>query len=157
MLTALAALLVTIAVMLLALRWLGRMQGVPRGTGRGGELQLLERLATGPRQGVGLLRVGERVLIVGLADEISVLGELSPDESGRVLDDTRMPARPATPTWLGGIGLVLAFVVLPVAMQAQVVTAPPPAVPTGAAAGPTTPIVQGPGVPSIDLRVGSGD
>ena len=81
MLPALAALLVTIGVMLLALRWLGRLHGMSATSHRGGSLQLLERIATGPRQAIGLVRVGERVLVVGLADEISLLGEV--DEATR--------------------------------------------------------------------------
>ncbi len=157
MLTALAALLVTIAVMLLALRWLGRMQGVPRGTGRGGELQLLERVATGPRQGIGLLRVGERVLIVGLGDDISLIGELSEGESGRVLEESRVTTRAMSPNWLARIGLMMALVALPAAMQAQVVTSPQPVPAANPAVGAAGPVVNGPGVPSIDLRVGSGD
>lgn len=157
MLTALAALLVTIAVMLLALRWLGRMQGVTPATSRGRELQLLERVATGPRQGVGLLRVGDRVLIVGLADQVSLLGELDQVDSERVLQDSRSNGS-TNGTWLGRIGLMIALMVMPAAASAQVVTAPPPAAQSAAVSGgPQAPVVRGPGVPSVDLRVGSGD
>jgi len=157
MLTALAALLVTIAVMLLALRWLGRMQGVTPATARGRELQLLERVATGPRQGVGLVRAGDRVLIVGLADQISLLGELNPIESERVLQESRSTST-ISGNWLTRVGLMVALMIAPVAAGAQVVTAPPPAAQSGAVTpGPQVPVVRGPGAPTVDLRVGSGD
>ena len=161
MFAAFTALLVTVGVMLVALRLLGRMQGVSGRGVSGGALQLLDRVSTGPRQGVVLLRAGERVLVVGVGESHALLAELSGADRDAALASQRS-ARPGTrPAWLSRIGLLLALTVLPVVAHAQVVTAPAPAtqqqVPAAKkkAAGVTKPTVQGPIAPSVDLRVGT--
>ena len=158
MLGAIAALLITIGVMALALRWLGRWQGVSIGAPRRGSLQLLDRMSTGPRQGIGLVRVADRVLIVGMADQVTVLGELEGSERDRLLEAARNDAvRPTARAWRGRIGLMVALLAMPVVAPAQVVTAPVPASQGAAVRGVTAPVVNGPTAPTVDLRVGRGD
>ncbi|HET9064832.1 MAG TPA: flagellar type III secretion system pore protein FliP [Gemmatimonadales bacterium] len=168
MLGALAALLVTIGVMMVVLRWLGRLHGINRGGERTGTLQLLDRVATGPRQGIGLVRVGERVLIVGMGEELSLLGEIE----GPAREDLLRTASPrdgtparGLPHWLGRFGLLLALAVglalAPVVVAAQVVTAPPPtaqaATPAATPGGLQGPSITPPIAPSVDLRLGDGE
>jgi flagellar biosynthetic protein FliP len=161
MLGAIAALAITIGVMALAFRWLGRLHGVAGGGARTGALQVLDRVATGPRQGIGLVRVADRVLIVGMADQVTLLGELDGAERDQVLATSGRTAA----TWstsagslFGRFGLVLALIGGPAALSAQVVTAPPPAAqPAIGAGGLSGPVVNGPTAPTVDLRVGRGD
>jgi flagellar biosynthetic protein FliP len=157
MLTAVAALLVTVGVMLVALRLLGRLQGVPSGDRRQGALEVLSRVGTGPRQGVVLLRVADRVLIVGVAQEHTFLGELD----GAARDDVLAQAQDrvaARPNLLARFGLAALLCLTPAVAQAQVVTVPPPSATTPAVTGaPQAPVVRPPAPPTVDLRVGSGD
>jgi len=158
MFAAFTALLVTVGVMLIALRLLGRMQGVSARGLAGGALQLLDRVSTGPRQGIVLLRAGERVLVVGVGESHTLLAELSGADRDAALASQRSAIPGARPAWLSRIGLLLALTVLPFVAQAQVVTAPPPAAqqPAKKKAGSVVkPTVQGPVAPSVDLRVGT--
>lgn len=167
MLGAFAALLVTIGVMIVVLRWLGALHGVHRGGGASGTLQLLDRVATGPRQGIGLVRVGERVLIVGMGEELSLLGEVEGAEREQILANAKRSSPPASAglTRLFGrfgamMGLVIGLTLAPAVASAQVVTAPPPAAQTPAPAatsGLRGPTVTPPIAPSVDLRLGDGD
>jgi flagellar biosynthetic protein FliP len=160
---ALAALCITAGVMVLALKLLGRLQGIaPRGE-QGGVLQVIDRVATGPRQGVVLLRAADRVLIVGVGDGHTLLGELSPEATAEVLARRARPTAPGTPSapWratLARLGLVVALALLPVAATAQVVTSPQPS-PTARATGAAPqsgPSVRAPTPPTMDVRVGDG-
>ena len=126
---ALAALFITAGVMVLALKLLGRLQGVaPRGE-QSGTLQVLDRVATGPRQGVVLLRAADRVLIVGVGEGHTLLGELDADASSELLarrDRARSTRTDGSP-WrsaLSRFGLVAALVLLPAVASAQTVTVP---------------------------------
>lgn len=168
MLGALAALLVTIGVMMVVLRWLGRLHGINRGGERTGALQMLDRVATGPRQGIGLVRVGERVLIVGMGEELSLLGEIEGVERDALLDNSRRRETSTTrglPQLLGRFGLLVGLVVgllaAPMHLSAQVVTAPLPTAQTptavGAPAGLQGPTITPPIAPSVDLRLGDGE
>ena len=158
MFAAFTALLVTVGVMLLALRLLGRMNGMPNRGASGGALQLLDRVATGPRHGIVLLRAGERVLVVGVGESHTLLGELSGEDRDTALAVRRTPSALARPAWLAKVGLLVALAMLPLGAQAQVITAPPPAkqqsqsTKKGIVAAPT---VQGPTAPSVDLRIGT--
>ncbi len=165
MLGAIAALAITVGLMILALRLLGKMQGVTSRGDQHGALQLLDRVATGPRQGVVLLRAGERVLIVGVGDGHTLLGELEPDEIAALAAKRERPDRlraDAAP-WrsaLTRIGLAIALLAMPTISSAQVVNAPPPVAGTGGrAVGPATvggPSVRAPTVPTMDVRLGDG-
>src|SRR5579862_8446280 len=72
MLATLSAFAVTIGLLLLTLHLLKRLQG--RGTSRGRvPLTVLQRVATGPRQGIGLVRVADRVLDVSFGEHGATL------------------------------------------------------------------------------------
>jgi flagellar biosynthesis protein FliP len=86
MLGAFGSLLITLGFLALAL-WLVR-RWVPgaRPMSGGIPLELLRRVSTGPKQGVGLLRVGERVLVVSLGDDgARLLTELGGTDLAQVL------------------------------------------------------------------------
>jgi flagellar biosynthesis protein FliP len=158
-LSALAALCVTIGVLLLALRWLGRLNGVGLGGGRTGALEVLDRTATGPRQGIALVRVADRVLIVGIGDDHVLLGELDGPARAELLQTSaRGNDRPRRSGPLGRFGLLLALCVLPLATgSAQVITAPAPTSRTAPATpAPAVPSVTPPAAPTIDVRVSGG-
>lgn len=155
------ALLVLTGVMMLTFRLLARLQGghVSR---RSGRLQLLDRVSTGPRQGIVLLRVDRRILIVGVGEDHTLLGEIDGDERETVLSEAGEP-REATfrltrPAFLARLGLMLALLV-PVGMvSAQVVTAPPPIAQQNPAriGGIVPPGVTAPVAPQVNFTVGSG-
>lgn len=162
MFAAVAALAVTLGILLLALRWLGRLHGVRPGGMRTGALEVLDRTATGPRQGIALVRVADRVLIVGIGEDHVLLGELDGGAREELLHGQQAPGaarRPAS-SLLGRLGLmaVLMFALVPLDLAAQTVTSPPPAASPQAPAvgGPAAPVVIPPTAPSIDLRVASG-
>jgi flagellar biosynthetic protein FliP len=72
MLATLSAFAVTIGLLLLTLHLLKRLQG--RGTSRGRvPLTVLQRVSTGARQGIGLVRVADRVLVVSLGEHGATL------------------------------------------------------------------------------------
>ena len=103
MLGALGALAVTLGLLFVGLHLLRRMHGV-RVPGRGIPLEILQRVSTGPRQGVALLRVDDRVLVVSLAEKgCTLLTELSASSASKALtaqrlaehgDEPRSAARP---------------------------------------------------------------
>ncbi len=159
---ALAALFVTAGVMVLALKLLGRLQGVaPRGE-QGGVLQVIDRVATGPRQGVVLLRAADRVLIVGVGDGHTLLGELGPEASEALLArrERSSAARTEGSPWraaLARFGLAAALMLLPAMATAQTITVPQPAPAARVGATATkAPTVKAPTPPTMDVRVGDG-
>jgi len=156
MLTAVAALLVTVGVMLVALRLLGRLQGTSAGPRRAGMLEVLDRVGTGPRTGVVLVRVADRVLIVGVAQDHTFLGELEGAARDEVIGQAehRSVSRPSL---LARFGLAALLMLAPAMASAQVVTAPPPTAAPQVTGGPQAPVVRPPTPPTVDLRVGSGD
>ncbi len=158
MFTAIAALLITIGVMVLALRWLGKLHGLPGRAVRSGVLEMLDRVATGPRQGIGLVRIGERVLIVGMADELTLLGEVDGADRDQLLATSRQ-SRSATTNaniW-SRLGMMLMLSLVTGNLSAQVITAPPPSASITAPQGVTVPTVQSPIAPSVNLQVGQGE
>lgn len=115
---------VTAGALALAVHLLKRMQSGGAQGSRGVPLEVLKRVAVGPKQGVALLRVGERVLVVSIAESgTSVLTELPEDGVRQAI--TPVVARLAPPrglpaaiaAWLAAGLLVLA---LPRAAGAQV-------------------------------------
>ena len=163
----LGSLLATIGLLLLALRFMRRLPGNGAGGGRL-PLRVLQRVSTGPRQGVSLLRVGCRVLVIAQSEgRTAMLTELEgPDlveslagDEAPVRVSRRVRARP----W--GVLKRLALAALLVSapgrvVRAQGITAPAPVAPaqqaqTPPAAGQLT--VNGPTIPSVEFTVGSGD
>jgi flagellar biosynthetic protein FliP len=93
-----AALAVTLGVLAFALRLLRRLQDRAAARGGGVPLRVIERVPVGPRQGVALLQVGERVLVVSVAEPgVALLAELDAEASARAL--AAPAAAPAAPRW----------------------------------------------------------
>jgi flagellar biosynthetic protein FliP len=111
MLGAVAALAVTLGLLVLALPLLRRLDGTVRG-GRGVPLAVVQRIATGPKQAVALLRVGDRVLVVSLAQAgATLLTELTGETLARALAESGASAErrealpiPAAGEAKGGLG-----------------------------------------------------
>lgn len=173
-----AALAVTLGVMLVLLRFLQRARsgGVARVP-----LRVLQRVETGPRQAIALVQVVDRVLVVSLAEGGSrLLTELDATERAQVLAPatpsaaTPSSTAPGAPTsWaaiarLAGLGAWLALVgLLVLAPQAHAAAATKPAAaaasaasagkPAAPSASPITiPAVMAPNAPKVDVRLGSG-
>lgn len=93
-----AATLVTLMLVFAALHLLRRLQGMTQaGTGHL-PLSLMKRVPIGPKQGVGLLRVADRVLVISIGEDgARLLTKLGASES-RVL----LAATPANGTEPGG-------------------------------------------------------
>ena len=136
----LGALAATIGVLVLALRLVQRMQGGVSQAGRGVTLRVLQRVPLGPRQGLAVVQVADRVLLVSLAEGgTRLLTELEGSARDRLLEAgvERLAAPPARPwrlPFLGRVALVLMLLGAPLAVHAQ--TSPPTATPRAAAVGP---------------------
>lgn len=160
-----AALLVTVGLMLLALRLLGRLHGTRTGRGRG-QLEVLERVSTGPKQGVVLLKAGARVLVVGVGDgHTTMLGELDGEARATALGQHEPAAAPrmANP-WravLSKVGVLSLLLALPMSgLHAQTVTSPAPAKSHAGATATSVskgPVVNGPSAPKVEVRLGDGN
>ena len=169
-----AALAVTLGVMLVTLRFLQRARngGVARVP-----LRVLQRVETGPRQAIALVQVVDRVLVVSLAEGgTRMRTEL--DEAARAQVLTTVPTAPAAPTgpavvaptsWaaiakLAGLGACLVLAgLLSFAPQAHAAAASQPAAaaasakPASPSASPIAiPAVAAPNAPKVDVRLGSG-
>src|SRR5262249_55820333 len=93
MLGAVGALAVTLGLLFLGLHLLRRLHGV-QGSGRGIPLEILQRVSTGPKQGVALLRVDDRVLVVsGAGQGCTLLTELSAAAASKALTAQRHAER----------------------------------------------------------------
>jgi flagellar biosynthetic protein FliP len=91
-----AALAVTLGVMLAALRLLQRARS---GGAARVALRVLQRVETGPRQAIALVQVVDRVLVVSLAENGSqLLTELQDDARSQVLASAAAPPPSADPT-----------------------------------------------------------
>lgn len=172
----LAALAVTLGVMMLALRLLQKVRtgGVSRVP-----LRVLQRVETGPKQAIALVQVVDRVLVVSLAESGSrLLTELTEGERERVLVTEATPATTtatttATPTRPGlswaaiarsaGIGVWVLAALLAVSAPARAQSGAP--APTRAratvAAAPVAPAVPGaalgvPNPPKMAISIGQG-
>jgi flagellar biosynthetic protein FliP len=136
----LGAIAVTFGLLALTLRLLGKLQAGGAFERRGVPMRVLQRLSIGPRQGVALVQVAERVLVVSLAEGgLRLLAEL--DEPARAAalraaaprGDASSPPRFSIPL-LGKIGLPLALALLFAPLAAHAQGAPP----AGSAAAPVT-------------------
>ena len=184
----LGALAVTIGVLALALHLIQRLQGAPPPGRRGVPLRVLQRVSLGPRQGLAVVQVADRVLVVSLAEGgTRLLAELDGPARDEALREApvREPVRPALPwklPFLSRLGVILALLALPLAVDAQparpVAPAPAPTqvarpgassvaparpapavvAPAPAARGPaaTAGPLAGPTPPKVDIRIGEG-
>lgn len=165
MLAAFGSLLVTLGALGLAL-WLVKrwVPGARTGNAGGLPLSVLRRISLGPKQGVALLRVGERVLVVSVGDHgTTLLTELEGADRDQALDGSGTPATAsATPAVefrlpresnprLAAVFkaiplLMLLLAVLPAPAHAQAARRAPAAAAT----------VQGPTPPRVTVTIGSG-
>ena len=154
MLPALASLLITLGALGGGLWLLRRFVPGARGGATTIPLAVLRRVATGPKHGVALLQVGERVLLVSLADDgARLLTEIEGDDRASALAPPAVaPAVFRLPTRRSGVmrwlPVVLLLLVLPSAMPAQAARRSPAAVAAGA--------VQGPTAPRVTVTIGQG-
>jgi len=96
MLATLGAFAVTIGLLVLTLHLLKRVHGAATSRGRV-PLAILQRVATGPRQAIGLVRVADRVLVVSLGEHgATLLTELGGTSLEQALgSDAAAPGVPA--------------------------------------------------------------
>lgn len=179
-----AALGLLIALSGAALWLLRRAGGVPLAPARGLALRVLQRASIGQRQGVALLQVGERVLLVSMTDAgASLLAEIEGEDRSRALAvpaaapvpaNASVPAAPLAPRALlarivrtaragAGLAIVVALLAAAVPAHAQHVTAPKPVhgavakvPPAAARTAVAAPVVVPPPMPQVDVRVGEG-
>lgn len=147
------ALAVTVGALLVGLRTLRRVtERITHGKQKL-PVQLIQRCPVGPRQAVGLLRVGERVLVVSMVEGgIHLLTELGDDDRIRALTDPEPPARrdmTSARRWLSlaGISVVIALLAVPTGVTAQTQQ-------SGTTAAVTALL---PGAPQLEMRWGEGD
>ena len=147
------ALAVTVGALLVGLRTLRRVtERITHGKQKL-PVQLIQRCPVGPRQAVGLLRVGERVLVVSMVEGgIHLLTELGDDDRVRALTDPEPPARrdmTSARRWLSlaGISVVIALLAVPTGVTAQTQQ-------SGTTAAVTALL---PGAPQLEMRWGEGD
>jgi flagellar biosynthetic protein FliP len=129
-----AAILVTLGLLVLVLYLLKRMQGWD-GAGPGVPLRILKRVSFGPKQGVALVQVADRVLVVAIADtSMNLLAELEEPSRAQALGGSSSPPAGAGRTGLdqrfrslllGKLTVALLLAVLPWTARAQ--GTPPPA------------------------------
>ena len=84
------ALAFTLALLVAAVWFLKRFLSVRSVPGlSGGSISILELQYIGPRKSIALVRIAERVFIIGISDQsMSTLGELSPDDIAKLPDNT---------------------------------------------------------------------
>jgi flagellar biosynthetic protein FliP len=149
---ALAALALTSGLLVLALRLLRLWN--PGAAERGAvPLAVLQRVAVGPRQHVGLLRVGERVLVVSLAEAgVTLLGELDGETRAAALERARTAPRVASR--LRALLPMVCIVLLAFPSGATAQSVQPPRSPvTSPIIAPRRPVA--PTAPRIDVQLGS--
>src|SRR5205814_4122859 len=116
-----AALLVTVGVLVLALHLLRRLQNA--GGGHGVPLKVLQRVPLGPKQGVALVQVADRVLVVSIAESgMGLLAELAEPARTQALTATPPTGRGgplARVPLIGKLMAVACLALLPLAAHAQ--------------------------------------
>jgi flagellar biosynthetic protein FliP len=159
MLGAFGSLLITLGLLALAL-WLVR-RWVPgaRPMAGGLPLTLLRRVSTGPKQGVALLQVGERVLLLSLGDDgARVLTEVEGQDREQALGPVGPPglAAPRSPAGalrFSGFFKAIPFLFLLLTLMPQVGRAQ---VAPRHAVGPQAGAVQAPVAPKVTVTIGQG-
>ncbi|MEO8633736.1 MAG: flagellar type III secretion system pore protein FliP [Gemmatimonadales bacterium] len=160
MLTAMASLLITLGALGGGLWLLRRFVPGARSGAVSIPLNVLRRVATGPKHGVALLQVGERVLLVSLAEDgARLLTEIEGEDrkaaltpvgvsapSGATSAIFRLPSRRSG--ILRWLPVALALLAIPSVMPAQAARRAPAAVAAGA--------VQGPTAPRVTVTIGQG-
>jgi len=176
MLGLLGATAITGGLLFLALRLLQRLQRGVSGRGRL-PLAVLQRQALGPKQGIVLVRVGRRVLVLATSEHgARLLTELKGEDRIALLDEpafAETPSRrdPELKRFFAKLSLAL-LLTLGVAVEASaqarsrpdsgsgVAVSPPtsvaPRAPTPALAPPRNLKVSPPAMPSVDLKIGEG-
>ncbi len=153
----LAALAVTLGVLLLGLKLLKQYQSARPWNGRGVPLRVLQRVSMGPRHGVALLRVADRVLLVSVSEGgTQLLTELTGESLDAALESTEIEIPEQQQSrWrlprLGWAGLAILLMLMPIRSMAQTVPVAP-SVPIQA--GPT---VYAPSPPTISLDLSNGE
>jgi flagellar biosynthesis protein FliP len=102
MLATLGAFAITIGLLFLTLHLLRRVHGQATSGGRV-PLTVVQRISTGPRQGIGLVRVADRVLVVSLSERgATLLTELAGTALEQVIGaDPPVPAPSGSPLTTG--------------------------------------------------------
>jgi flagellar biosynthesis protein FliP len=93
------ALMLVLGLFALAMRAVRRFAGVTGGATTALPLVVLQRIAIGPRQGLAIVRVGDRALVVSVGDGgVRRVSELTPDEcvQAGVITDEGDDDRPST-------------------------------------------------------------
>lgn len=171
----LAATALTVGLLIVTLKLLQRA-GAVRGGQRRLPLKVLDKLALSPKQGVALLRVGRRVLVVGLSDAgPRYLAELRGEDRVAALGDPEVAAVPPSKgdpelkRLLSRLTLVIGLTVASASVAAaqpardsvRVVPISPPRslepAPAAAAARTQAPNVTAPKPPAIDVKIGQGN
>ena len=162
LISVIGALSVTLGMLAVAVFLLKRIQGAGMGGGAGVPLQVVKRISIGPKQGVVLLRVGDRVLVLSTTDKgAQFLTELTDG----ALDEALRPPAPANPVakigvlkWskLFGVGLIAAALLGGSLRPASATNVAYPIAQAVLAAGPTVTGPAQPIVPQVDIKVGDG-
>ncbi len=173
----LGAMAITIGLLLLALRLLQRLdrRGVTRGKI---PMAVVQRMPLGPKQGLALVRLGRRVLLVGTSEQgPTLLTELRGEDRVAALGDQAVPAAEPAPIpagkdlelkrllsrltlglltvlTLGGSSLAAQDAGRPLPVTPPTSVAPRPAAP--AARVPDNLKVKPPEAPAIDVKIGQG-
>ncbi len=156
MIGAVSALAVTLGLLIVVMHLLRRWNDRVTVSKRGITLELLQRISVGPRQGVALLRVGDRVFVVSMVENgIQLLTELSGADLDAALSEPepvreRLPVPARRLLRLAGLSLAVGLMVVsPIAAQAQS---------SGATPDPALDNQDRPSlVPQFDVRMGDGD
>ena len=160
MISLLASFLITLGALMLALKGLKMLH---RRTSQGDlPIAIIQQVPTGRRHSIALVKVGDRMLLLGMGEaSLQLLAEVDPKEiPAAVASPASFPGpKPGWTRWGGLVGRLLTTLILvslPLAADAQEVTAPPPSRAATSAPQPTVPTVQGPEAPQIEFAMGRG-
>ena len=157
---ALAAVLALLAVAIVVLK---RFRSFSARSDSRVPLRLVKKVALGPKQGVGLLRVGDRILVISLGDGgTRLLAELEGADLAEALEDTEAAAKPRRSPGRALVKRVLPFLAL-LALTLSFVAPLPAAYAQAAPGAPATvagPVSDNPFLspagPQVDITMGQG-